>query len=219
MKRIIVFYLFCLSVVHCFASPVSLSQEIYEEATRIFETMHETHYDHHSSIDEKQGYYSLDCSGFVCHILQKKAPMSLRVLPVDKHHTHARAQNFYDYFKSLQNVSSQKEWMPILRIKDLEEGDIIAWKYDPSLQKKDTGHVVIVQQKPLLEEGNLYRIRVIDSSKGKHANDTRAKEKDGIGSGDMWFRVDESDYPIGLYWSSKEKKESQHPIAMGRALK
>lgn len=136
MKRFIIFSVFCLSVVQCFASPTSLSQEIYEEAMRIFETMHETHYDHHSRIDEKQGYYSLDCSSFVCYILQKNALMSLSVLPVDKHHTHARAQNFYDYFKSLQNVSSQKEWMPILRIKDLEEGDIIAWKYDSSLQKK-----------------------------------------------------------------------------------
>lgn len=213
MKKFLLFFIFCWSITQSNAS-----SEIHAEAINILKTMHETHYDHKIRIDEKQGYYSLDCSGFVCHILQKKAPLALIALPVDKHHTHARAQNFYDYFKSLQSLPPQKEWMPISGMNELERGDIIAWKYDPSLQKKDTGHVVIASEKPVLEEPNLYRVRVIDASKGKHANDTRAKEVDGIGSGDMWFRVDENDQPIGIYWSDKAKKESRHPIAMGRVL-
>ena len=204
----------CLSLTQSFAS-----HEIYTEAAKILETMHETHYDHKMSIDEKQGSYSLDCSGFVSYILQKKAPLALSVLPIDKHYTRVRAQNFYDYFKRLQKESTFTYWIPIQSMRELQAGDILAWKYDPSLQKKDTGHVVIASEKPVLEEPNLYRIRVIDSSNGKHANDTRAKESNGIGSGDMWFRVDENDYPIGIYWSSKDKKESQHPIAMGRVLK
>ena len=86
------------------------------------------------------------------------------------------------------------------------------------MQKKDTGHVVIVSQKPVQEESHLFRIRVIDASKGKHANDTREEGIDGIGSGDMWFSINDNGSPIGLYWSSKEKKESQYPIAMGRVL-
>ena len=194
----------------------AVSDEVFQEAQRILQTHQESHYDHKTLIDEVKGYYRVDCSSFVSYILHKKAPSALALLPIDAKHTRSRAQNYYDYFKGLETPNNH--WMAIKTILELERGDIIAWKYDPSLQKKDTGHVVIVSQKPVLEEPYLYRIRVMDASKGKHANDTRAEGSDGIGSGDMWFHVDKNGSPIGLYWSSKEKKESQHPIAMGRVL-
>ena len=216
MKHAILCYFLCLT--YSIATPLSLSDEVFQEAQYILQTHQESHYDHKTVIDESKGYYRLDCSSFVCHILRKKAPLSLTMLPIDTHHMHARAQNFYDYFKQLESVPSA-HWVAVKTLFDLERGDIIAWKYDPSFHKKDTGHVVIVAEKPIQEEPTLYRIRVIDASKGKHANDTRAKENDGIGSGDMWFRVNEKGAPIGLYWSSKEKKESHHSIAMGRVLK
>lgn len=201
-----------------FAS-TAYASEIFQEAQKIFKTMQTTHYEHQTVIDESKGVYIVDCSAFVCYILKKVSPLAHSSLPVDKNHTHARAKNFYDYFKSLQSgTASNSHWMAILTIKELERGDIVSWKYDPSLQKKDTGHVVIVHEKPVLEAGNLYRVRIIDASKGKHANDSRGKEADGIGIGEMWFRVDEKNAPIGLHWSSKEKRESNHPIAMARAI-
>ncbi|AOO64674.1 hypothetical protein [Sulfurospirillum halorespirans] len=204
-----------LWLTHSIATPLSLSDEVFQEAQHILQTQQESHYDHKTVINESKGYYRVDCSSFVCHVLRKKSPLALAMLPIDVHHVHARAQNFYDYFKQLESVPNA-HWMAVKTLFDLERGDIIAWKYDLSSHKKDTGHVVIVAEKPIQEEQTLYRIRVIDASKGKHANDTRAKESDGIGSGDMWFRVNEKGAPIGLYWSSKEKKERQHFIVMGR---
>lgn len=193
--------------------------EVFQEAQKIFETMKATQYAHKTVINKSKGLYIVDCSAFVCHVLKKVAPSALSSLPVNTNHTHARAKNFYEYFKSLQSgTASNSHWKAILTMKELEKGDIIAWKYDPALQKKDTGHVVIVYERPVLEESNLYRIRVIDASRGKHANDSRVSGTDGIGIGEMWFRIDENGSPVGLYWSSKEKKERQHAIAMGRIL-
>lgn len=219
--RFFAFIVFWMSLLlQSLYASTAYSPEIFQEAQKIFKTMKTTHYEHKTVIDESKGVYIVDCSAFVCYILNKVSPLAHSSLPIDKNHTHARAKNFYDYFKSLQNsTSSNSHWMAILSIKELEKGDIIAWKYDPVLQKKDTGHVVIVHEKPVLEEPNLYRVRILDASKGKHANDSRAKEADGIGSGEMWFRVDTNNAPTGLHWSSKEKKESNHPIAMGRAIR
>lgn len=212
-----VFIFFCYLIFGVTWSYGAVSDEVFQEAQRILQTHKETHYDHKTLIDETRGYYRVDCSSFVSYVLHKKAPLALSLLPIDAKHTRSRAQNYYDYFKNLEAPNSH--WMAVKTVVELERGDVIAWKYDPLLQKKDTGHVVIVSEKPLQEESHLYRIRVIDASKGKHANDTRAEGNDGIGSGDMWFRVDKNGVPIGLYWSSKEKKESQHPIAIGRVLK
>jgi len=170
MRFFFVAILFIALSIQNLVASTAYSSEIFQEAQKIFETMKTTHYEHKTVIDENKGLYIVDCSVFVCHVLKKISPLALSSLPIDKSHTHARAKNFYDYFKSLQNgTSSNRHWMAVLSMKELEKGDIIAWKYDPTLQKKDTGHVVIVHERPVFEVPNLYRIRVMDASKGKHA--------------------------------------------------
>lgn len=216
MKRILFAVLY--SMIYGYAASLSFSEMMFEEASSTLKTYQQSRYSHQTMIDEQKGIYNVDCSAFVGYILQKKAPLALEALPIDSGYKRVRAQNFYDYFKALEHTPSA-HWIPIEAFSKLERGDVIVWKYDKALQKKDTGHIVIVSENPTREEQNLYRVRVIDASKGKHANDTRAENQDGIGSGDMWFRVDEKDSPIGLYWSSKDKKEAKHAIAMGRVFK
>lgn len=217
MKKSLGMCLLAVALTQSIATPLSFSPAIFHEADTLLQTHHESYYDHKTVIDESIGYYRVDCSSFVCHILRKKAPLALATLPKDTHHAHARAQNFYEYFKQLESFLSP-HWMAITRFSDLRRGDIIAWKYDASLEKRDTGHVVIVAEHPMEEAPHLYRLRVIDASKGKHAQDTRVNGRDGIGSGVMWFRVDEEDRPISLHWSSRAKKPLYHSIAMGRVL-
>lgn len=212
---LMVFCLCCLGITRSYGTG---SDEVFQEANYLLQTHQESHYDHKTVIDEKRGYYRMDCSSLVCYVLSKRAPIALGMIPKDVHHSHARAQNFYDYFKTLETMPNAY-WMAVRTVTELKRGDIIVWKYDPMLRKKDTGHIVIVAETPVQEEAYLYRIRVIDASRGQHAKDTRVAGKDGIGSGDMWFRVDENNFPVGLYWSSKEKQEARHSIAMGRVLK
>lgn len=209
MRFLLFILLFCLTL---FAQ----TQGIVEISKAVFNNIQITRYNHKSHIDEAKGEYILDCSSFVVLLLKKVSPLALASLTIDKTHTHARAKNFYDFFHSLANKEQKGGWIGIKKMREVEAGDIIAWKYDPSLAKKDTGHVVVVLEKPVNEEDGLYRIKVMDASKGKHANDTRVRGTDGVGMGEMWFRVDTSDKPIALHWSDKAKKPSYHAIAMGR---
>lgn len=200
-----------------FLTEVCATEAIYDEALRLLQMHKKSHYSHHRVIDENKGYFDVDCSSFVDYLLEKKAPLARQELPIDKGHVRARAQNFHDYFKRLEEAPTA-HWKAIKTIDALEVGDIIAWKYDASLKKKDTGHVVVVAQKAIQEDKNLYWLRIIDASKSKHAFDTKEGAQTGIGSGIMWFRVNDQGIPIALHWSSKAKKEVHHSIAMGRVL-
>ena len=207
------FVFFC-SVMSVWASPSSL----YDASQELLAHLTSSRYEHKLLIDESKGVYALDCSLFIGHLVKKVSPLAYSALPIDAPHKRPRAKNFYDFLISLKEVS-HPHWSRIVSISYLEKGDIIAWKYDPSLGKKDTGHVVMVYEKPIKEEDGRYKIVVLDSSKGTHANDSRAHQKEGgIGTGTMWFKVDKDDNPIGLYWSDRSSKMSHHAIAMGRVL-
>ena len=205
------FAFFC-SVISVWAGPSPL----YDASQELLAHLTSSRYEHKLVIDESKGVYALDCSLFMGHLVKKVSPIAYSALPIDASHKRPRAKNFHDFFISLKETS-HPHWSRIFSISDLEKGDIIAWKYDPSLGKKDTGHVVMVYEKPIKEEDGRYKIVVLDSSKGTHANDSRAHQKEGgIGTGTMWFQVDKEGSPIGHYWSDRSSKMSHHVTAMGR---
>ncbi len=191
---------------------------VFLTSQHIYNTMQRSSYEHKRFVDETSGTYNVDCSSFIGFIIEKVSPKANAILPIDAPHKRALAKNFYEFLQGLSASEVKDGWMGIARMDELEKGDIIAWKYDPSLHKTDTGHVVMVYEKPILEADGRYKIRVMDSSKGKHANDSRDETSTGIGIGTMWFRVDEHGVPNGLYWSDKSKKISEHAIAMGRVV-
>lgn len=193
-------------------------QPLYNASQELLKNLTYSRYEHKTIIDESKGTYVLDCSVLVGHLVQKISPLAYDALPMDAHHKRPRAKNFYDFFISLKEAS-HPHWRRIASINALEKGDIIVWKYDQSLGKKDTGHIVMVYEKPIKESDGRYKIVVLDSSKGTHANDSRAGQKEGgIGIGTMWFQVDKDEIPIGLYWSDRSAKMSHYVIAMGRLI-
>lgn len=205
----------CLAVTISLCAEGSFSHTVQE----VLSNIRQTRYEHKAFIDEAHGIYYVDCSSLVSFLLQKFSLQSYQALSIDKGHTRPRAHNFYDFFASLQEGVVTDGWQSVKTIDALERFDIIAWKYDVALGKKDTGHVVIVYDKPIKEVDGRYKIRVLDASKGIHANDTRAQQaQGGIGMGEMWFNVDEEGKPSGLYWSHKSVTMSRHKISMGRVL-
>lgn len=211
MRLIIIFLFFCLTL-------LAENSRLFDTSKAVFDNVRITRYEHKKQIDEKQGIYIFDCSSFICFLLQKVSPEALAVLPIDKGHSHARAKNFYAFLILLQDKEVKSGWMRISSMDAIEVGDIIAWEFDASLGRNNTGHVVIVSHKPIKEENGIYRIAVMDSSNGKHAYDTRLKGTSGLGEGVMWFRTDAQDRPIALHWSDKTKKPTIHAIAMGRVI-
>ncbi len=188
-----------------------------KQGKQIQANLKSTKYSHKTTVNEEEGIYFLDCSSLACHILSKAAPASLESVPVDPRHSRARAKNFCDTFLHAPIGKARNGWLRITKAIDAEPGDFIAWKNDPIPPKGNTGHVVMVLEKPVLESDGTIRVMVLDASSGRHANDTRKKGEDGVGSGTIWFKVDESGAPIAVHWSSRERPPVPHPIGIGRA--
>lgn len=195
----------------------SVSQ-VVQQANSILLNLKITRYSHKTEVDEKKGIYILDCSSLACYILGKVAPNALAAVQVDSGHNHARAKNFYDTFSSSPIAKGRNGWMRIIKIMETEPGDFIAWRKNTFVRRGNTGHVVIVLQKPVMEENGNVRLVVMDASRSGHSRDTRKKGESGVGVGVMWFKVDEHGAPKGVLWSSRAKTIKYYPIAIGRVV-
>jgi hypothetical protein len=198
--------------------PVYSASRIVYQAKHLLSNLKLTHYSHNTNVNENSGLYILDCSALACYILSRAAPASLASVPVDPTHRHAQAKNFYDTFSNAPTNSAKSGWQRIIRLMDAEPGDLIAWPKDPVTQKGNTGHIVVLLEKPVKEKDGAIRIIALDSSRSGHAQDTRKKGTSGVGFGRMWFRVNETGSPIALHWSNLERKPTAVPIAIGRAI-
>ena len=196
----------------------SLSPKILQTTKNIINNIKVNSYSHKRYINKQEGTYRTDCSVFVGYILDKVSHKTFTLLPIDPGRHRPRAKNFYEAIKNAGYKKVYNGWLRIYDISKAQAGDIIAWKHSKIQKKKDTGHVLIIYKKPIRITKKLYYIKVIDSSKGKHAHDSRAKGTNGIGVGTMKFKVNTSGTPIGYYWSNKSKLETKNPIVIGRAI-
>ena len=212
------FYEIALSEQSITIETESSASRILYQAKKILSNLKLTHYSHKIDVNEISGAYILDCSTLICYILGRAAPKSLASVPVDPTHRHARANNFYSTFANAPTTSAKNGWQRIVRLMDSEPGDLIAWRKDPVPQKGNTGHIVIVLEKPVKEKDGTIRIVALDSSRSGHSQDTRKKGASGVGFGCMWFRVDEAGMPIALHWSNRGRKPTAVPIVIGRAM-
>jgi hypothetical protein len=78
-----------------------------------------------------------------------------------------------------------KYWEPISKVSDLKPGDLISCLRPEDNDSANTGHVMIVRDKPI-ENPNLpgeFLVRVLDASGYPHNEDSRQKGITGLGSG------------------------------------
>lgn len=202
------------------------ARKFYDRLVYIMGNLRHTKYVHYNEkqLDEDNGIYEYDCSGFVGEFILKQ------VLP--KHYSdladnakkfhdekHPRAWGFYDYFNKIlaaKDENSNGYWHVFKSIEKIQPGDIIVVKYDEKWQKSmiqncghsSTGHVMTAWSYPV-KSGDEYWIYVIDSSASGHANDTRrttfdnVTAKNGIGKGKMWYGINHEDKrPVYYRWGS-----------------
>ena len=192
---------------------------LYQQAQELLGHIRSSSYSYTFHIDEAEGIYDTTCSSFMNFLIQKVSLPAYQALLADSKRKQPLARNYYAFFNALKEGKEEEHWKNIRYLKDVQVGDIIAWEYDISLGKKDSGHVVMVDEKPIQEADGRYRIRILDSSKGTHAEDTRfSHPQGGIGKGVMWFVPDENGEVKGFYWSDKSKKMSQHALSIGRLI-
>lgn len=185
----------------------------YDRLVYIFGNLRDTEYVHASgrTMDEDEGVYKYDCSGFVGDfILKAVLPDHYQDL-VDntkRFHpdSHPRAWGFYDYFREIlgdKAENSNQYWQVFRAYENLRPGDIIIAKYDEDWRqdtisrcgKASTGHVMVAWSFPVQStvNDNEFWIQIIDSSSSGHGSDTRRSTydgisaADGIGKGKMWY--------------------------------
>jgi len=172
-------------------------------------------YSHKTHVDRDRGVCEVDCSGFLVVLLKETSQNHLRQIAT--HHKRQLAEDFYAAF-SAKNGEKPPGWKPIKHLQNVKPGDVIAWlKQDPQ-PGDNTGHVMLVEQKPVAEGPRQFRVRVLDSTAHGHASDSRPEGISGIGVGTIWLEVDGDARPIGYRWKSPRGMLHQAPIAIGRAV-
>ena len=95
-------------------------------------------------------------------------------------------------------------------------GDVLAWRKKNLKAGSSTGHVCMIAGKPEKVGDGKVRIRVIDSTRSPHENDTRPDGKAGMGAGYKTFLVDADGACIGYIVGQRDVKTK---VAVGRLKK
>ncbi len=96
---------------------------------------------------------------------------------------------------------------------DVRPGDILAWRKTDIEQGVSSGHTLMIASLPEEERDDRIRVRVIDSTRKPHANDTRPSGTLGVGAGDMWFTTDRDGEPIGFFVDQRTAGGEAHEEA------
>jgi hypothetical protein len=178
--------------------PHSGSELLLQEAERQLARMNSSRYTHETSVDEENGTYDYDCSGFIGYALSRADPCAFSVLL----HKRPDAGNFYYHLAQFGPEPGSGSWMRISKPLELRPGDIIVWLKPDESDSKSTGHIMVVSALPeqnLEREGEIL-VTVIDSTTSAHANDTRHQGQSGLGKGTIGIMTDSSGLPTGYYW-------------------
>jgi hypothetical protein len=178
---------------------------VLDQAMHVFRNARSTAYTHKTTIEEDEGKFEFDCSGFVGYVLAKSQPSALAELRIA---TKRRplAKHFVEFF---QNLPAGSAWHEIARVQDLAPGDVIAWLKPDDVTTKNTGHVMIVRGAPArdAEYTDVWAVPIIDSTAVPHGKGDSRKDTGvtGLGTGEVLLVVDEHDQPIGYRWSRGTK--------------
>jgi hypothetical protein len=194
------------------------SKSVYDEAMRILSGIQATKYVHVTDIDEKEGRYYCDCSGFVGYVLNRTVANDDHKGPLHNGDRRPVAAEFERGFEAAPTKPERSAlWQQVVRVEDARPGDVIAWRLEVP-KPNDTGHVIIVAERPEVEKDGLVKVRAIDSTVLPSADITSDKGKTGIGRRTMWFTVDKDGRPTGYIRGSRSAKPKTDAISIGRAL-
>jgi hypothetical protein len=173
------------------------------EALRQLSQVKRSTYTHRTHVDEAEGVFDYDCSGFVDYALARVAPDALgdvRRATVDR----PLAKHFVSFIAALPPSGSGR-WRRILRAAELEPGDLVAWLRPPDVASRNTGHVMIVRgaSSPSSDLPGGVVVPIFDSTSVRHGKeDSRSRSRaTGLGTGTILLVVGADGVAVGYQWS------------------
>jgi hypothetical protein len=175
------------------------SRRLLELAEEIDATRTDTVYSHATKVRRKDGLYHFDCSGMINWMLERVNERALEAVGRDR----PVASSYVRTIQKAPTTRARDGWQRIADIENVEPGDLFAWRRPDNWPKGgNTGHIGIVIARPAKVphiEG-AYLVRVIDSTRWQHQDDTRADDETGFGMGTILFMTDADRAPIGYAW-------------------
>jgi hypothetical protein len=198
---------------------------ILERVARIAETLRDSKYNHATVVDEREGRYEFDCSGFVTWVLRRAAPGAHAALLArsTKHRPLAR-DYYWELAKAPTGEKTPRGVRRVPRVDEAEAGDLVAWLKPSQLRSPHTGHVGFLLERPraVPDVENAYVVRIADASSYQHDDDDRfGTGRTGFGSGVILLLVDpESGAPRAYGWFGvRSAYVFETPIALGRVTR
>ncbi|MFO0649889.1 MAG: hypothetical protein U0326_26960 [Polyangiales bacterium] len=159
-------------------------QRVLDELARIANTMRSSRYDHDTRVDERAGRYDFDCSAMAAYVLRRSAPQALASLRSGR----PVAAGFARTITNAPVGRFARGWQHVPRLADARPGDLFAWERPRWFPSNNTGHVGFVVEAPRPHDLGVL-VRIIDSTRYAHQDDTRDTEhgQSGFGSGTILF--------------------------------
>lgn len=182
-------------------------------------TMRTTQYQHDTDVDVSIGQFFYDCSGLVDYALGVARRSAVEALPISRPDAgRPLAEDYEHYLRLADGGIGDGAWEPVIKVAALLPGDVIAWLVTPDSESRDTGHVLVVLERPRPNPRHPgeWLIQIADSTTMPHADDSRVGY-DGLGTGLIGLDVDDFGRPSGFFWRGGET-ESPTPtkVALGR---
>ena len=186
-----------------------------------------------------------DCSCFVGYMINGVNPAYLTEIGTKTNTNGVISADIYQQFFAglLTDKYKSTNWAPVKDLRQVKQGDILAWSLPPG--SKDTGHVMVVINGPgsnnaVFSSAGISSpsttstsnyIYVADASDIKHINENGPRSTSaacasspsnqaantGVGSGQIIINTDEKGYPISFQISQKALLVTTNLINAGRA--
>jgi hypothetical protein len=197
---------------------------VFDVIARIDRRLRTTRYAHATQVDESAGRFDFDCSGMATWVLARGAPAAHDA--VMQHNGRGRpvASDYYDVMAQAPTHGGHSAWLRVAHARDLQPGDLIAWRRPEAIVSSNTGHVLFVAAAPrqVDREGRRFLVRVADATSIPHGDDTRQeRHASGFGYGTIALFLDHPEGEVVAYgWQGVATRvDFRTPIAIGRALR
>jgi hypothetical protein len=205
-------------------SSISTRTRLVTEVARELTEANASRYTHRKHVNEAEGVFNFDCSGFVVYALSRAAPEAVGPLRKGSRHRRPLAEDFVRVIGKIGTGKTRGAWQRVPCVRDLEPGDVVAWKTPSELKangNRNTGHVMIVhgtaRQNP--REPREFLVPIADSTAhGTHTDDSRSATHDsGLGTGTIGLVIDDDGAPVSYRWAGgAATKAFSTKIVLGR---